>query len=77
VAGKIRAEDLVDGLSVREETDEATGIAQRVIADWRTSARGSDLRPAMGVLAEDGSYALGERRRGALPPVGRRHSLRR
>ncbi|OZA80636.1 MAG: DNA-directed RNA polymerase subunit beta', partial [Caulobacter sp. 39-67-4] len=56
VAGKIRAEDLVDGFSVREETDEATGIAQRVIADWRTSARASDLRPAMGVLAEDGSY---------------------
>ncbi|MET3667053.1 DNA-directed RNA polymerase subunit beta' [Caulobacter sp. 1776] len=56
VAGKIRAEDLVDGISVREEVDEATGIAQRVIADWRTSARGSDLRPAMGVLSEDGSY---------------------
>lgn len=56
VAGKIRAEDLVDGLSIREEVDEATGIAQRVVADWRTSARGSDLRPAMGVLSEDGSY---------------------
>lgn len=56
VAGKIRAEDLVDGLSIREEVDEATGIAQRVVADWRVSARGSDLRPAMGVLAEDGSY---------------------
>jgi DNA-directed RNA polymerase subunit beta' len=56
VSGKIRAEDLVDGLSIREEVDEATGIAQRVIADWRTSARGSDLRPAMGVLSEDGSY---------------------
>ena len=56
VAGRVRAEDLVDGLSIREEVDEATGIAQRVVADWRTSARGSDLRPGMGVLAEDGSY---------------------
>jgi DNA-directed RNA polymerase subunit beta' len=56
VAGRIRAEDLVDGLSIREEVDEATGIAQRVVADWRTSARGSDLRPGMGVLSEDGSY---------------------
>ncbi|USQ96932.1 DNA-directed RNA polymerase subunit beta' [Caulobacter sp. RL271] len=56
VGGRIRAEDLVDGLSIREEVDEATGIAQRVVADWRTSARGSDLRPAMGVLSEDGSY---------------------
>ncbi|MDQ0464826.1 DNA-directed RNA polymerase subunit beta' [Caulobacter ginsengisoli] len=56
VAGKIRAEDLVDGISVREETDEATGIANRVIADWRASARGSDLRPALAVLDADGAY---------------------
>jgi DNA-directed RNA polymerase subunit beta' len=56
VGGRVRAEDLVDGLSVREETDEATGIANRVIADWRASPRGSDLRPAMGVLDADGTY---------------------
>ena len=56
VPGRIRAEDLVDGFSVREETDEATGIANRVIVDWRASARGSDLRPAMAVIGEDGAY---------------------
>jgi DNA-directed RNA polymerase subunit beta' len=56
VPGKIRAEDLVDGFSVREETDEATGIANRVIVDWRASARGSDLRPAMAVIDENGAY---------------------
>ncbi len=56
VAGKIRAEDLVDGFSVREETDEATGIANRVITDWRTSTRGSDLRPALAVIDADGAY---------------------
>jgi DNA-directed RNA polymerase subunit beta' len=56
VAGVVRAEDLVDGFSVREEVDEATGIANRVIADWRASARGSDLRPAMAVLDEAGAY---------------------
>ena len=56
VAGRIRAEDLVDGISVREETDEATGIANRVVADWRASARGSDLRPALAVLDADGAY---------------------
>src|SRR5690606_22861922 len=33
VGGTIRFEDLVEGLSVREETDEATGIAQRVVSD--------------------------------------------
>ena len=56
VAGRVRFEDLVDGLSVREETDEATGIANRVVADWRASPRGSDLRPAMGVIGSDGAY---------------------
>jgi DNA-directed RNA polymerase subunit beta' len=56
VGGKIRAEDLVEGFSVREETDEATGIAQRVVSDWRTGSKGTDLRPALAVLGEDGSY---------------------
>ncbi|NEX93046.1 DNA-directed RNA polymerase subunit beta', partial [Caulobacter sp. 17J65-9] len=70
VGGKVRFEDLVDGLSAKEETDEATGIAQRVIADWRASPRGSDLRPAVGVLAADGSYlrvASGAEARYLLP----------
>jgi DNA-directed RNA polymerase subunit beta' len=56
VGGRVRAEDLVEGFSVREETDEATGIANRVVADWRASPRGSDLRPAMGVVDADGAY---------------------
>ena len=55
VAGSVRMEDLVEGFSFREETDEATGIANRVVADWRASPRGSDLRPAMGVTKE-GAY---------------------
>ena len=56
VGGKVRLEDLVDGLSVREEADEATGISNRVVADWRASPRGSDLRPAMSVVDETGAY---------------------
>jgi len=56
VGGRVRAEDLVDSLSVREEADEATGISNRVVIDWRASPRGSDLRPAMAVLDNDGDY---------------------
>ena len=56
VGGTVRLEDLLDGLSVREEADEATGISNRVVADWRASPRGSDLRPAMGVVDGDGAY---------------------
>ena len=55
VGGTVRQEDLVEGFSIREETDEATGIVNRVVADWRASPRGSDLRPAMGVT-KDGAY---------------------
>ena len=72
MGGKVRFEDLVDGLSVREEADEATGISNRVIIDWRASPRGADLRPAMAVLDADGSYKRlsngGEARN--LLPVG-------
>ena len=56
VGGKVRFEDLTEGMSVREEADEATGISNRVVIDWRASPRGSDLRPAMGVLDENGAY---------------------
>ena len=56
VGGKVRAEDLVEGFSVREEVDEATGIANRVVTDWRASTRASDLRPALGILDAEGAY---------------------
>ena len=37
--------DLVDGLSMREVTDEATGISSRVVVDWKQQPRGNDLKP--------------------------------
>jgi DNA-directed RNA polymerase subunit beta' len=56
VGGKVRFEDLVENLSFREEADEATGIVNRVVVDWRGSTRSSDLRPTMAVLGPDGAY---------------------
>ncbi|PKQ06482.1 MAG: DNA-directed RNA polymerase subunit beta' [Alphaproteobacteria bacterium HGW-Alphaproteobacteria-11] len=47
VNGTVEFEDLVDGVSIREVADEATGISSRVVVDWRASPRGSDLRPAV------------------------------
>jgi DNA-directed RNA polymerase subunit beta' len=41
--GKVGYEDLVDGVSMNETTDEATGITKRVVIDWRSSA-GTSLR---------------------------------
>ncbi|RZK80594.1 MAG: DNA-directed RNA polymerase subunit beta', partial [Methylobacterium sp.] len=54
VDGIVAYEDLVDGQSMTETTDESTGIAKRVVVDWRGSARTSDLKPAMVVVDRDG-----------------------
>jgi len=56
VGGKVRFEDLVENFSFREEADEATGISNRVVIDWRASTKGADLRPAMAVVDADGAY---------------------
>src|SRR5207253_7542111 len=46
VEGTIAFEDLVEGQSMSETLDESTGIAKRVVTDWRAT-RGVDLRPAI------------------------------
>jgi DNA-directed RNA polymerase subunit beta' len=45
--GKVEFEDLIDGASVREQTDEVKGTTNRVIVDWRATPRGSELKPAI------------------------------
>jgi DNA-directed RNA polymerase subunit beta' len=37
--------DVIDGVSMREVIDEATGISSKVIVDWKQQPRGSELRP--------------------------------
>ncbi|MBU1174237.1 MAG: DNA-directed RNA polymerase subunit beta', partial [Alphaproteobacteria bacterium] len=49
VAGEVIFEDLVDGMSIAESTDEATGFTKRVVIDWRTSNRSDGLRPALAI----------------------------
>src|SRR6202042_246759 len=57
VEGIVGFEDLVEGQSMTETLDESTGIAKRVVIDWRSgSARGQqDLRPALGIKDKDGN----------------------
>ena len=56
VEGEVAFEDMVEGQSMSEAVDESTGIAKRVVIDWRTgSARGQqDLRPAMVIKDKSG-----------------------
>jgi DNA-directed RNA polymerase subunit beta' len=49
-AGVAKFVDLISGLSVREETDDATGMTQKIVTDWRTAPKGSDLKPEIIVM---------------------------
>ena len=76
VDGTVGYEDLVDGMSITETTDEATGISKRVVIDWRGSARTSDLRPALTVhRSRRQDRQARPWRRGPLHPARRRHHL--
>ncbi len=55
VAGTAKFEDVVEGISVRDEFDEATGISSKVVIDWRSTAKGHELRPAIVVLNAKGA----------------------
>ncbi|MBL8674743.1 MAG: DNA-directed RNA polymerase subunit beta', partial [Rhodospirillales bacterium] len=50
--------DLVEGVSMREVIDDATGISNRVVVDWKGQSKGGDLRPRIGILGADGKPIL-------------------
>ncbi len=57
VDGVIGFEDLIEGASMSEQVDEATGIAKRMVIDWRSSPRTSGLKPAIVIKGADGKIA--------------------
>ena len=57
-SGFVAYRDLVDTLSIREVADEATGVSNKVIIDWRLHAKGSDLRPRVTLLDDKGQIQL-------------------
>jgi DNA-directed RNA polymerase subunit beta' len=57
LAGKVKFEDLQEGFSMQVVADEATGIASRVVMDWRSNPRAADLKPAI-VIVDDKGKAL-------------------
>ena len=46
--------DLVDGVSMIERTDEATGISSKVVIDWRNQPKGTDLKPRVTLRDDKG-----------------------
>ncbi|GFZ89089.1 DNA-directed RNA polymerase subunit beta' [Rickettsiales bacterium] len=51
--GRVACRDLLEGISVSEVVDDKTGIASRVVVDWRTKTRIADLHPRFVLLDED------------------------
>ena len=55
VSGKLNFVDLIDGVSVSEVKDEATGISSKVVVDWKTGLKKKDLNPSIYILDEKGN----------------------
>ncbi|MEM9031290.1 MAG: DNA-directed RNA polymerase subunit beta', partial [Pseudomonadota bacterium] len=52
--GTAKFVDLVSGISVRDETDDATGMTQKIVSDWRAAPRGNELKPEIILVGSDG-----------------------
>ncbi len=42
--------DLISGIAVRDETDEATGMTQKIVSDWRSAPKGNELKPEIIIM---------------------------
>ncbi len=55
--GIVKYQDLVEGQTLTEQTDEATGIANKVVTEYRQGRSKEDLRPRLTLLGEGDSDA--------------------
>ena len=56
--GTVNYMDLIDGVSMRDVTDEATGISRKEVADWKAQRGTEDLRPRVTLRDDDGEVVL-------------------
>jgi DNA-directed RNA polymerase subunit beta' len=57
LGGIVKYQDLVDGQTVSEQTDEATGISQLIVTEFRPGRSKVDLRPRLTLLDGDSGEA--------------------
>ncbi|HCP80436.1 MAG TPA: DNA-directed RNA polymerase subunit beta', partial [Octadecabacter sp.] len=53
-AGTVKFVDLINGIALREDTDDATGMTQKIVTDWRSAPKGNELKPEILIIGEDG-----------------------
>jgi DNA-directed RNA polymerase subunit beta' len=59
-SGTVKYVDLVSGIAVRDETDDATGMTQKIVTDWRAALKGNELAPKIIVTDVDGEMLTRE-----------------
>ena len=47
--------DLIDGISIAETTDDATGISTKTVVDWKTQSKNTDLKPRITLRDDKGN----------------------
>jgi len=50
--------DLVDGVSMRDITDEATGLSYKTVIEWKQQPKGTDLRPRITLRDSKGEVIM-------------------
>ncbi len=68
-AGEVRYVDMVEGISFKESVDEATGVSNKVVVDWRQQPRGSDLKPRLALVSSSGEVIKLPNNREAVYPL--------
>ncbi|MEL7257797.1 MAG: DNA-directed RNA polymerase subunit beta' [Pseudomonadota bacterium] len=53
-SGTAKFVDLVSGIAVRDVTDDATGMTQKIVTDWRAAPKGNELKPEILIVDKDG-----------------------
>ena len=54
-SGIVNFVDLIDGISIAETTDDATGISTKTVVDWKTQSKNTDLKPRITLRDEKGN----------------------
>ena len=56
--GTVTYMDMIEGLSIDERVDDATGIASKVVIDWKSQPKGADLKPRITLRNKKGNVVM-------------------
>jgi len=56
--GTVTYMDMIEGLSMDERVDDATGIASKVVIDWKSQPKGAELKPRITLRDKKGEVVM-------------------